>query len=303
MATLSMGTLFPPELVKSMMSQVYGHSSLAKLSNQKPVPFVGEKLFTFTLDKEADIVAENGAKSAGGATVGSITRTPIKFEYSMRTSDEFMKASEEYQLGVLEAFAAGAAKKFARGLDLAAFHGVNPRTNAASTVVGNNYFDKTITNKIEYVSTTPDDNIDAAIALITAEDREFNGIAMSPTMAAAMAKIKVNGVVQYPEFRFGGKPASFAGIGLDVNNTVSKKAAAATETMQAYVGDFANMFRWGYAEEMPIDIIEYGNPDNDTAAGDLKGHNQIMLRLEAFIGWAILDAKSFARIAVTDAEE
>lgn len=303
MATLSMGSLFPPELVKGMMNQVIGHSSLAKLSNQKPLAFTGEKLFTFTLDKEADIVAENGKKTPGGGSVGSVTVQPIKFEYSMRTSDEFMKASTEYQMGILEQFASGASKKFARGLDLAAFHGVNPRTNAASTVVGNNYFDKTITNKIEYVSTTPDDNLDAAIALITADDREFNGIAMAPTMGAAMAKVKVNGVVQYPEFRFGGKPASFAGIGLDLNNTVSKKANAATETGMAYVGDFANMFRWGYADEMPVEVIEYGNPDNDEVAGDLKGHNQIMLRTEAFIGWGILDPKAFARIAVTDAEE
>lgn len=303
MATLSMGSLFPPELVKGMMNQVIGHSSLAKLSNQKPLAFTGEKLFTFTLDKEADIVAENGKKTPGGGSVGSVTVQPIKFEYSMRTSDEFMKASTEYQMGILEQFASGASKKFARGLDLAAFHGVNPRTNAASTVVGNNYFDKTITNKIEYVSTTPDDNLDAAIALITAEDREFNGIAMAPTMGAAMAKVKVNGVVQYPEFRFGGKPASFAGIGLDLNNTVSKKANAATETGMAYVGDFANMFRWGYADEMPVEVIEYGNPDNDEVAGDLKGHNQIMLRTEAFIGWGILDPKAFARVAVTDAEE
>lgn len=303
MAALAMGTNFPQKLVKGMMNQVIGHSSLAKLSAQKPLAFTGEKMFTFTLDKEADIVAENGAKTAGGGSVGSITVMPIKFEYSMRTSDEFMKASEEYQMNILEQFASGAAKKFARGLDLAAFHGVNPRTNAASTVVGNNYFDKTITNKIEYASTTPDDNLDAAIALITAEDREFNGIAMSPTMGAAMAKVKVNDVIQYPEFRFGGKPASFAGIGLDLNNTVSKKATGAKETMHAYVGDFANMFRWGYADEMPIEVIEYGNPDNDTTAGDLKGHNQVMLRMEAFIGWGILDPKAFARIAVTDSEE
>lgn len=303
MPTLAMGTNFPQKLVKEMMNQVIGHSSLAKLSAQKPMAFTGEKMFTFTLDKEADIVAENGAKTPGGGSVGSITVMPIKFEYSMRTSDEFMKASEEYQMNILEQFSAGASKKFARGLDLAAFHGVNPRTNAASTVVGNNYFDKAVTNKIEYVSTTPDENLDSAIALITAEDREFNGIAMSPAMGAAMSKVKVNGVIQYPEFRFGGKPASFAGMGLDLNNTVSKKANAAKETMHAYVGDFANMFRWGYADEMPIEIIEYGNPDNDTTAGDLKGHNQIMLRLEAFIGWGILDPKAFARIAVTDAEE
>ena len=294
MAAISMGTNFPPELVKEMMNQVVGHSSLARLSARKPIPFNGEKIFTFSLDKEADIVAENGAKSVGGATLGTVNITPIKFEYSARVSDEFMRADEEYQLNVLEEFAEGAAKKFARALDLAAFHGVNPRTNADSSVVGENNFDDKIENVITYASATPDDNLDAAIAAVTGAEKEVTGITMSPTMAAAMAKVKVNGVVQYPEFRFGGKPQSFAGKGMDVNNTVSKMPTSVETTSQAYVGDFANAFRWGYATEMPVEVIPYGNPDNDTTAGDLKGHNQVLLRLEAFIGWGILDPDAFA---------
>ncbi len=294
MAAISMSTNFPQELVKEMMNQVVGHSSLARLSARKPIPFTGEKIFTFSLDKEADIVAENGAKSAGGATLGTVNITPIKLEYSARVSDEFMRADEEYQLNVLEEFAEDAAKKFARALDLAAFHGVNPRTNADSAVVGDNNFDDKIENVITYASATPDDNLDAAIAAVTGAEKEVTGIAMSPTMGAAMAKVKVNGVVQYPEFRFGGKPQSFAGMGMDINNTVSKMPTSVETTSQAYVGDFANAFRWGYATEMPVEIIPYGNPDNDTAAGDLKGHNQVLLRLEAFIGWGILDPDAFA---------
>ena len=296
MAALSMGTNFPPELVRSMMNMVTGHSALANLSARQPIPFVGEKIFTFSLDKEADIVAENGAKSAGGATLGAVTITPVKFEYSARVSDEFMVADEEYQLRVLEEFGDGAGRAFARALDLAAFHGVNPRTNTDSAVVGTNNFDDKITNAVTYTAATPDDNLDAAIALITAADKEFNGIAMSPTMAADMSKVKVNGVVQYPEFRFGGRPASFAGINLDINNTVSKMPTSVETASMAYVGDFANRFRWGYATDMPVEIIQYGNPDNDTSAGDVKGHNQILLRLEAYIGWGILDPAAFAII-------
>lgn len=302
MAAISMGTNFPPELVKEMMNQVVGHSSLARLSARKPIPFTGEKIFTFSLDKEADIVAENGAKSAGGATLGTVNITPIKLEYSARVSDEFMRADEEYRLNALEEFADGAAKKFARALDLAAFHGVNPRTNADSAVVGENNFDDKIENVITYASATPDDNLDAAIAAVTGAEKEVTGIAMSPTMGAAMAKVKVNGVVQYPEFRFGGKPQSFAGMGMDINNTVSKMPTSVETTSQAYVGDFANAFRWGYATEMPVEIIPYGNPDNDTTAGDLKGHNQVLLRLEAYIGWGILDPDAFAVVQEAKSE-
>lgn len=301
MAALSKGTNFPPELVRGMMNFVTGHSALARLSARQPIPFAGEKIFTFSLDKEADIVAENGAKSAGGATLGAVTITPVKFEYSARVSDEFMHADEEYQLNVLKEFGDGAGRAIARAIDLAAFHGVNPRTNAASNVVGTNNFDSLVENSVTYAAATPDDNLDAAIALITGADREFNGIAMAPAMAADMAKVKVNGVVQYPEFRFGGNPQNFSGINLDINNTVSKMPTSTETTSMAYVGDFANRFRWGYATDMPVEIIEYGNPDNDTTAGDLKGHNQVLLRLEAYIGWGILDPEAFARITAAAA--
>ena len=296
MAGISMGTNFPPELVQGMINMVSGHSALAKLSTRKPIPFTGERIFTFSLDKEADIVAENGAKSAGGATLGSVNITPVKCEYSARVSEEYMRADDACQRGVLEEFGEGAGRAFARALDLAAFHGVNPRTNADSAVVGENNFDDKISNSVSYVAGTPDDNLDAAIAMITGAAKDFNGIAMSPTMASDMAKVKANGVVQYPEFRFGGRPANFAGISLDINSTVSKMPTSVETTSMAYVGDFANRFRWGYATEMPVEIIEYGNPDNDASAGDLKGHNQVLLRMEAYIGWGILDPEAFAVI-------
>ena len=63
------------------------------------------------------------------------------------------------------------------------------------------------------------------------------------------------------------------------------------------IGDFENAFRWGYAEDIPMEIIVYGDPDG---LGDLKRMNQIVLRAEAYIGWGILDAASFAKIAVAE---
>ena len=60
------------------------------------------------------------------------------------------------------------------------------------------------------------------------------------------------------------------------------------------VGNFANNFRWGYSKEIPLKIIEFGNPDNDATLGDLQGHNQILIRSEMFLGWGILDANAFA---------
>ena len=63
---------------------------------------------------------------------------------------------------------------------------------------------------------------------------------------------------------------------------------------KAIVGDFANMFKWGYAKEIPVEIIKYGDPDN--SGKDLKGYNQVYIRAEVYLGWGILDGDSFARV-------
>ena len=99
----------------------------------------------------------------------------------------------------------------------------------------------------------------------------MTGIALSNTMGADMAKIKVNGVRQYPEFRFGASPAALGGMAVDVNNTVYN----ATVKDHAIVGDFQNAFKWGFAKQIPLEIIEYGDPDN--SGKDLKGYNQVYI--------------------------
>ncbi len=66
------------------------------------------------------------------------------------------------------------------------------------------------------------------------------------------------------------------------------------EADHAIVGDFENRFKWGYADNIPMEIIQYGDPDG--AGRDLKAHNEIRLRAEAYIGWGILDEKAFARV-------
>ena len=80
MAIGTKGTLFDPVLVADLATKVKGHSSLAMLSGQTPVSFNGNKEFTFSLDADVDIVAENGKKKHGGLTITPVVIAPIKFE-------------------------------------------------------------------------------------------------------------------------------------------------------------------------------------------------------------------------------
>lgn len=286
------GTNFPAALVTEMFNTVQGHSALAKLSGAKPIPFAGETVFTFSMGGETSIVGEGGNKPAGDATIGTKTIRPVKFVYQHRVSDEFVNASDEARLPYLQAFADGFAKKMARGLDIAGIHGLNPADKADASFKATNSFDGVVSNTVTYAAASIDDNIDAAIAAVTGAERVVNGIAMSPTAGSALAAIKVNGVAQYPEYRFGQNPDAFYGMGSDVNNTVSiKGTGAGAKADHVIVGDFANAFRWGYAKNIPLEVIEYGDPDGQ---GDLKRTNEVVLRAEAYIGWGILDAASFA---------
>lgn len=292
MAVLSKGTLFPEHLVNDLISKVQGKSSLAKLSNQIPVPFNGLKVFTFSMDNEIDIVAENGAKSEGGISMDAVKVVPLKVEYGARVSDEFLFASEEEQIKTLKLFNDGYAKKLAKGFDLMAFHGINPRTKAASSVIGDNCFDKKVTQNVTFDGTKPDLSIETAVDLVEGSEGDVTGLAIDTTFRSALAKETVDGEGKgarlYPELRWGGNPGSLNGVNLDVNRTVANGG-----NTKAYLADFS-MFKWGYAKQIPLEVIEYGDPDN--SGKDLKGHNQVYLRAETFIGWGILSPEHFAII-------
>lgn len=292
--SLKQGTLFQPELVKELISKVQGRSVLAKLSSQSPIPFNGVEQFIFNLEGNAQIVGEGQQKGAGKAVVDTKVIKPLKFVYQARITDEFKYASEEKQLEYLSQFADGFAKKIADAFDIAAIHGLEPKGLTDATFRDTNSFDGLITgNIVNYAEDKFDDNIDAAVQQIVAKGGEVTGLALSPVGGQALAKSKVNGVVQYPEFRFGQNPDSFYGMKSDVNKNLTVTGGTA-QTNHAIVGDFENRFKWGYAENIPMEIIEYGDPDG--AGRDLKAYNEILLRAEAFIGWGILDADSFARV-------
>lgn len=277
--------LFSPELVKDVFSKVKGHSTLVKLSEQIPVPFSGTDVMTFNLDGECAIVGEGEQKPAGNATHGKVSITPIKIVYQHRVSNEFLRTTEEKQLDILKAYNDGFAKKVARAIDIMAMHGVNPADLEASGKIGENHLD-TVTS-VQYTEGQPKAALNDAVAAI--DENDVTGYALSKAFAAALGDYTVNGIPQFPEFELGGNPGMLKGTACDVNTTVTK----GNDKALAYVGDFKEAFKWGYADEVPMEIIEYGDPDGQ---GDLKRTNEVVLRAEAWVGWGILDKSAFARV-------
>lgn len=293
---LSKGTLFSPELVKDLFNKVKGKSSVAVLCAQEPIPFNGNEVMVFSMDAEVDLVAENAKKTAGGMTLDPVKVTPLKIEYGARVSEEFMNASEEKQLEILKAFNDGFAKKVARGLDIMSFHGVNPRTNEKSTLIGDNSFDTAEITAINYDATAPDGCIEDAISSLDTNDNDVSGMVISKDMRSALAKqTDKAGAKLYPQLAWGSNPGSINGCQVDVNSTVSFGGSKD----KAIMGDFQNAFKWGYAKNISLEVIPYGDPDN--SGKDLKGYGQVYLRAQTFLGWGILDKDAFVMVKEAEA--
>lgn len=290
---LSKGSKFDPVLVKELFDKVKGKSSLAALCDQTPIAFNGRKEFIFTMDDEVDLVAENGKKTRGSVSLAPVIIVPVKIEYGARISDEFLYASEEEQIEILRNFSDGFAKKTARGLDIMAFHGVNPRSKTASTLIGTNHFDNGVTVVAQDSKSpkTPDALIEDAIAAVQGNEYDISGLTMAPSFRADLAKmVDTSGRKIYPDLAWGNAPTSMNGIQTVTNNTVSFNSSKDL----AIVGDFATAFKWGYSKDIPLEIIEYGDPDN--SGQDLKGCGQVYIRAKAYIGWGIMDKSAFAVI-------
>lgn len=295
--TLQRSTLFTPELTNQLFTLVRGKSSLSRLSASEPMPFNGETVFTFNFDSEVNIVGESAAKANGGGTVEGVSMNPVKIEYGMRVSDEFKYGAEEIQLQYLQAFADGFAKKVARGLDIMAMHGVNPRTGLTASALTNKNFDDLVSNKVEFDEASVDDNVVTAISMVEAAEHEVTGLAMAPAMKNALAQLTKgtnSNEKMYPELGWGAAVGSLNGLPVDNNSTVSFGGNAD----RGIVGNFRDYFRWGYSRIVPVEVIEYGDPDN--SGRDLKGHNEVYIRGEAYVGWGIIVPAAFAKIRDED---
>lgn len=286
------GGLFSKKQVAEVFNRVAGHSAIASLCGQTPIPFAGADSYVFGMDGEAAMVGEGENKPAGDAAFKKVTVTPVKVVYQHRLTDEFVHLADEAALPYLDQFTDGFAKKIARAIDIMFMHGLNPADKKPAASLADKNFDALVTEKITFDAANADDNIQDAVNAITGLDRAVTGIAMAPAFATALGSIKDkkdSKVPLYPEFRFGRNPGDFGGMGVDVNTTVSFGDSAD----MAIVGDFQNALKWGFTDNVGMELIEYGDPDGQ---GDLKRSNQVVLRAEAYIGCGIIDPESFALI-------
>ena len=299
MATLtSSDVTLPTQIVDGIVEKSKTGSTIAALSNQEPMRFGDVTIVTFDDDLTAEFVEEGGAKSADDAAPSSVTAVPHKAVVNFRTSDEFLVADEEYQLGILDKFEEKCARALARGLDLGAYYRINPRTGNAITS-WTNYLNAT-TNRVELTTATlatPDIVIEQAAGLVIGDGYRPSGIAFDPAYAWTVSTARyADGRKKFPELGLGVDVSSFEGLAASVSSTVSgkpKDGDAADNKARAIVGNFEQGIRWGVQRNFPFRMLEFGDPDN--SGRDLAGHNEVLFRAEVIFAWYV-DVDQFAVI-------
>jgi HK97 family phage major capsid protein len=275
---------------------------LSRLAPQDPQIKVGSTdHFTFTATPKAELVGESAPKSSQDHGVTKVTAKTYKVQVTYRFSNEVQWEDEDYQTQLVDGLVGNIAVALSRALDLIAIHGINPVTGVVSVNV-TEYFNRT-GNAVPRVEATadPDANIESAAASLQGFGYNATGIAFDPAYAGVLARSRdEDGRKLYPELGLGFNVESFQGLSAASSDTVSGKQELAAEnaTVRAIMGDF-NAFQWGVAREVPLEKIEYGDPDGN---GDLKRTNEIAIRAEAVLGFAIFDPKAFVVIdnAVAD---
>lgn len=252
--------------------------------------------FTFTGTPKAELVGESANKSSSDGTPTKVTAKTYKVQITYRFSNEVQWEDEDYQTGIIDALVANVATALSRALDLVAIHGINPKTGEISSSVSN-YFDKT-GNGVSRVVATGDVQADLETAASDLQGAGYiaTGIALDPVFAGQLAR-KKDGQDRplYPELGLGFGFNSFQGLQAASSDTVSgrQELEPSEVSIQAILGDW-NAFQWGIAREVPLELIEYGDPDG---LGDLKRSNEVAIRAESVFGYAIFDGHAFSIIS------
>lgn len=277
---------------------------LPKLVPSKPTLFGPVKGATFAGVPRAQIVGESERKSGQDPfSLVPFSAQPVKAQITVRVSDEFKWADEDYQLGILDDLVAPAiGAGMGRFVDLFAFHGINPLTGTASAKATKYLSQAT---KVVESAGAPTDELNQAVGLIASTGTAMpNGIAFDAAYNYALATevwpagTALAGQERYPSLGFGAVE-NWRGLQAASSSTVSGRPEVADTKIRAIVGDYTQV-RWGYQRNIPIEMIEYGNPDNiieaDGSPRDLKGYNELALRAEVVIYMAIGDLAKFALV-------
>lgn len=289
----SAGFEIPKTELGRIAERVQDQSVLASLSPERPTLYGNVEAVRMSRKPRAQIVAEGAQKDSDTAEWGSVTASPIKFQTTVRMTDEVKWADEDHRLMIVDDLINALGESAARAVDLIGIHGINPITGERAASV-TSYLNQT-TNRVES-GDSPTNELIAAVGAVSGGRYQATGIGLDTGYAFGLATEQFpDGRDRNPGLGFGADVQNWKGLQIATSSAVSGLPEAEEDTnLRALVGDFTQV-QWGFQRRFPVEVIEYGDPDG---SGDLKGNNQIAYRVEGVIYVAIFDLGAFAAVDV-----
>lgn len=290
--TTNTSVLMPREIADGMVKKSQSLSTVALLSQQKPMRFGKQDVIIFDNLPKAEFVEEGADKASTTGSFSSVQVVPHKAQVTMRFSQEVMWSDEDYQLSVLDELAQAGAEALSRALDLGLYHAINPLTGAKVASWTNYAAASTKVVEMKGKTAEADVAFRAAVSQVVngANPAMVTGAAFDPKFSWALSELRRKDGAgdtsdqRYTQLGFGTNVSEFLGVPVAQGNTVSATPEATDTKVRAIVGDFMNGVRWGIQRQLPVELIQFGDPDGQ---GDLKRKNQVALRLETVYAWYV----------------
>lgn len=265
------------------------------LSDNVPV-ILGENVFP-TLNKRpaASIVGEGGDKPDSAVEFGSKTMRPLKAVVGLEFTLEAVRQNPLGVLGMLESELSAA---LARQIDLAIAHG--RQASDGADLSGDRETLTSTTKRVYLKGENAPANFDAAlweaygqVINLGANSNDFNGFALDPRGLFLLANERDENGRRVNDVNMTAGVQNYSGIPVTMGRGVSGQMDASTDTKVRAIGGDWNALKFGYALDIPVKRIEYGDPFGN---GDLQRRNAVAYMAEVIFGFVVMDTDAFALV-------
>ncbi|QCW22013.1 major capsid protein [Gordonia phage Yakult] len=282
--------LLPKSVASDIWKKATAESIIPSLSKSHPVILGDNIIPVLTKRPAASVIGELENKKDSDLEVGAVNFKTIKAIVGLEFSMETVLMNP---VGILDMIGEEMGSALARQVDLAVIH-----KRQASTGT-------TLTSGVDAISDT--DNrveLDGAAGfdpdpllwegyqkVVDTNGQNFTGFAVDPRLTFVLANARDdNGRRLNPDINMGQQVTSYSGQPMVNSKLVGGDVDASTDTRIRAIGGDWDALRFGYAHQIGLRKIEYGDPFGN---GDLQRRNAVAYLMEVIFGWGILDLDAF----------
>lgn len=282
--------LLPKNISSEWWKKATAESIIPTLSKSTPVILGDNVIPVLTKRPSASIIGELQNKVDSELEAGAVNFKTIKAEVGLEFSMETVLTNPS---GILDIIGEEMSQALARQIDAAVIH---RRQSSNGALLTSGVTGIAETTQVVELPTTPGTDIDPLLwegynKVVDVSGNNFTGFAVDPRLTYVLATARdSDGRRLNPDINMGQTVTSYSGQPMVNSKTVGGDVDAGTDTGIRAIGGDWDALRFGYAHQIGLRKIEYGDPFGN---GDLQRRNAVAYLMEVIFGWAILDPNAF----------